>query len=286
MRSVKHEVFPYNESVYLASLVISEFYSNYPYMDNGFTMFLECEKDRIPMKLAVSSKVTVLHLFIEWNYGNVRSIYDTLRDTDYDESYLEAEEKNISLFATISLPRPGLEHGDDEECTGYGNCEICTGIREYTNHLESLKRKAVPYIIHSAFHIIMLNKAFLVDFHTRLGQWVLENHDFLNQTIPSFITKAGKIKRMSNWPAWLKKGIFFRDKGVCTICRNPLSGDLFLGIDPDMDHIVPLSLYGTNDPSNIQILCNVCNNSKRDYSSATSFFDIPYWNLEDDNELI
>lgn len=97
-RTVKHEVFPYKESVYLASLVISEFYSDVPYSENQFSSFLDLEKEHIPIKLAVSSKVTVLHLFINWIYGNIRDIYDTLRDTDYDPNYLDAEEKT-SLFS-------------------------------------------------------------------------------------------------------------------------------------------------------------------------------------------
>ncbi|OQP09823.1 hypothetical protein B1692_16745, partial [Geobacillus thermoleovorans] len=46
-----------------------------------------------------------------------------------------------------------------------------------------------------------------------------------------------------------------------------------------IDHIVPLNLFGSNDASNMQLLCERCNTSKGDRSTDTSFINVPFWNL-------
>ncbi|WP_329767411.1 HNH endonuclease [Bacillus nitratireducens] len=47
-----------------------------------------------------------------------------------------------------------------------------------------------------------------------------------------------------------------------------------------IDHIVPLQLFGSNDASNFQLLCETCNTSKGARSTATSSVNIPFWNLD------
>jgi hypothetical protein len=51
-----------------------------------------------------------------------------------------------------------------------------------------------------------------------------------------------------------KKIVFSRDGGVCRCCGS--SQDL------EYDHITPYSCGGSNDASNIQLLCLKCNRSK------------------------
>jgi hypothetical protein len=51
-----------------------------------------------------------------------------------------------------------------------------------------------------------------------------------------------------------KKIVFTRDGGVCQCCGS--SSNL------EYDHIVPFSCGGSNDVSNIQLLCMSCNRSK------------------------
>jgi hypothetical protein len=41
-----------------------------------------------------------------------------------------------------------------------------------------------------------------------------------------------------------------RDKGICQICGKH---------GKDVDHIVPLEISHNNDPSNLRVLCRVCN---------------------------
>lgn len=57
----------------------------------------------------------------------------------------------------------------------------------------------------------------------------------------------------------LKRQVLRRDGGVCSHCGwHP-----DLPLEPlnmlTLDHIVPLSSGGTNDPTNLRILCMMCN---------------------------
>lgn len=54
----------------------------------------------------------------------------------------------------------------------------------------------------------------------------------------------------------LKLYIFSRDK-TCMSCKS--SRDLTI------DHIIPVSMGGSNDHSNLQLLCRMCNSNKSNY---------------------
>ncbi|WP_346657776.1 HNH endonuclease signature motif containing protein [Bacillus cereus group sp. BfR-BA-01355] len=46
-----------------------------------------------------------------------------------------------------------------------------------------------------------------------------------------------------------------------------------------LDHIIPLDVYGSNDASNFQLLCERCNTSKGARFTTTSLVSTPVWNL-------
>lgn len=62
------------------------------------------------------------------------------------------------------------------------------------------------------------------------------------------------------WPRWAVKSVFSRDRGNCSHCGANLA--IELKEDENIDHIVPLSKGGTNDLSNLQLLCKLCNQQK------------------------
>ncbi|WP_307544911.1 HNH endonuclease [Paenibacillus sp. V4I5] len=272
-----HQPFTYTDSTFLVSQAIQFFYED----DNAnFELFWDIERDEMIIpKLTKSSKETVLHLYLNYVSGNF-SIMDEFKHSDYSRDVLVFYENTLR---DLGVKIPSKKVPNFEYIEKHGFCEMCRSCKkltEYVNWLSDILEEYQPNIIHSAFHILMLNKNFLRDFHEMIAVCLDADKKELHEKYPDYISDEGIIARMGSWPAWLKRGIFFRDKGVCTICRNPLSGDLFLGIDPDMDHIVPLKRHGNNDPSNLQILCNICNNKKRHYNSATSSYDIPFWNLD------
>lgn len=63
-------------------------------------------------------------------------------------------------------------------------------------------------------------------------------------------------------PAWVRRAVFFRDRGRCASCSTDLSGLVSLQKQQHFDHIVPLAIGGINDVTNIQLLCDACNLSK------------------------
>jgi hypothetical protein len=71
----------------------------------------------------------------------------------------------------------------------------------------------------------------------------------------------GKLKR-KNPPIWARRAIFHRDSGRCTYCKKDISG-LYDSMTPaNFDHMVPLDAGGLNDVTNLQLLCQGCNNEK------------------------
>jgi len=66
--------------------------------------------------------------------------------------------------------------------------------------------------------------------------------------------------RRERLPNWAKRAIISRDRGKCANCGKNLI--LELEDDYHFDHIISLSIGGTNDLSNFQLLCKVCNLEK------------------------
>jgi len=60
-------------------------------------------------------------------------------------------------------------------------------------------------------------------------------------------------------PEEIRQGLFDRYGRKCLCCGRP-EGAVTLSID----HIIPRSHGGTNDPENLQVLCTGCNSFKRD----------------------
>ncbi|MBV4522630.1 HNH endonuclease [Pseudomonas sp. SWRI74] len=60
-------------------------------------------------------------------------------------------------------------------------------------------------------------------------------------------------------PKWVRRAVFYRDRGRCVLCDKDLFGQINLENHKNYDHIVPLAKHGLNDTSNIQLLCKECN---------------------------
>ena len=58
--------------------------------------------------------------------------------------------------------------------------------------------------------------------------------------------------------------LFLKRKGTCSGCSQKIEA----GKAWDIDHILPFALGGTNEPNNLQILCNPCHRSKTTHSDV------------------
>ena len=61
------------------------------------------------------------------------------------------------------------------------------------------------------------------------------------------------------WPKGLKERLMRRQRNICAYCGRRYSSHFF-----DIDHMNPATYGGSNDPSNLQVLCGPCNRRKGD----------------------
>lgn len=116
------------------------------------------------------------------------------------------------------------------------------------------------------FYILFSNRKLLQQFN------IIISGDFEKfKFSKNELTINGKIKR-TNIPKWVKKAVYHRDKGRCVICTTDLSGVINKLETKNFDHIVPLDLFGVNDPTNIQLLCKKCNAEKLNRNTNSSSF--------------
>lgn len=126
------------------------------------------------------------------------------------------------------------------------------------------------------FTVLFANKQFLFEFNKQLQELV---QDLTYQEYSQFLNKDGVFKR-AYIPAWLKKGVFMRDKGRCQICGTDLTKIITLEESENYDHIIPLENGGTNDPINFQLTCEHCNKSKGDRSTVYNSLGSRYWKID------
>lgn len=128
-------------------------------------------------------------------------------------------------------------------------------------------------VLPSVFHALFSDRNFIQYFQGHLRSLLVERK---NELAESALTQKGHLKRV-HLPVWLKKGIFFRDQGICQSCGADISGLKSPFHQIHIDHIVPLALGGNNDPTNFQLLCLDCNLSKGATFKSERFRFMPYW---------
>lgn len=82
---------------------------------------------------------------------------------------------------------------------------------------------------------------------------------FTNAGLPSGPTRDpanSSAPKRAKIPASVRRSIFERDEYRCRHCGGY--------IDLSLDHIVPWSKGGSDEPDNLQTLCRSCNSRKRD----------------------
>ncbi|MET8046834.1 HNH endonuclease [Streptosporangium sp. NPDC005286] len=114
------------------------------------------------------------------------------------------------------------------------------------------------------FYVMFGNRSFLAHLHKLLAMYVTNaafDEDFDTSKLFKHGTYASTLKRQ-RIPSWAKRAVEFRDRGMCTYCQRQL-GTLHTPINhANFDHIVPLAKGGLNDATNLQLLCDDCNNKK------------------------
>lgn len=94
--------------------------------------------------------------------------------------------------------------------------------------------------------------------HQRAKAWAEKNPERWREMMRRNDNKRRAIKAgaCGVWTAEDVKKRFAQQRGMCAVCRAKLNKSFH------RDHIVALSCGGSNEPSNLQLLCKSCNSKK------------------------
>ena len=128
----------------------------------------------------------------------------------------------------------------------------------------------VRQICEEVFFIMFINRNLLTLFNDMIASIISEVKIKKIETIEKKYFKNDGVLKRATIPEWVKRTIYYRDRGRCVLCNIDLSGIVTLQNYEEFDHIVPLSQGGINDISNMQLLCESCNRKKSGDKIITS----------------
>lgn len=215
-------------------------------------------------------KTSALHSFIIFLIDSI--IYDDLEESQ-NETFINGKRK---LWVEIAMEHYDFEFDSFEKWIS-DNQKVRTeiiddDIADYFTDLilhgpyyELLERMS-----EEIFFILFLNRQTLQRFNQLISHQIQERIiDELDREDLPFFKKDGVLNRVS-MPKWVLRAVTHRDRGMCVSCRKDLTGLITIGNTSNFDHIVPLAIGGTNDVTNIQMLCEQCNKTKQSQNIPTS----------------
>lgn len=251
-------------------------------VSNLFSVFNDLFKEMNHQKLIKPTKKTLLHDFIELlvaadlnNYLYTHLI-DDLRQNIYSNQNriaMYCSEYQIDYLDLSTQVDENNEFNNKKSWLEWSDYCYETIPNEIFNIL-------IPKISIEVFETLFQNRVFLKKFNILLSQKIKEIP--FSEENTDILKSVGVLQRCSYCPTWLKDALFFREKGKCAICSCDLSRLLNTDTKPNIDHIVPLALGGTNDPSNFQWICFTCNNQKLGLTIITTNKYNTFWELTDE----
>ncbi|MQR96708.1 HNH endonuclease [Fictibacillus phosphorivorans] len=239
-------------------------------------------KDEIFQCIVKPTRTTAVHYYLGY-LQNISEEISQLRDAgmenEYTYSFIQRTLDGVGLKPELTEPVfdscAGNEYGHDDDCS----CGL--ELKKWKDFVEGNSVEIDKLIVHSAFQVIFRDRVFLHDFNLELSMFIEDYIEDIKEEKPEYVTSKNRIKR-SSFPEWLKNAVFYRDMGTCSNpdCRCDLTKLIRTVTNKHIDHIVPLKLFGSNDASNFQLMCEPCNTSKGARSTATSSVNVPFWNLD------
>lgn len=222
--------------------------------------------------LSQYSKVTLLHFYI---YAMI-SVEERNYLEQKDDLYEDSEEMRAELEAPFTAYGIPYTPYDEFVAQGqYANENVPDS--RFIEWLDSQEEKfdlLWAKMAEEVFHLLFANRAFLLQFNLSLAEFLRSGQ----VTVPEeYLNEKGKIKRCSYFPTWVKNAIYYRDQGRCVLCQRDLTGLVSVDKRVHYDHIVPLNLWGVNDPCNLQLLCEECNLKKAGTLATTAARYVPWW---------
>ena len=165
------------------------------------------------------------------------------------------EEKPLSEFRKAKHHKDGLT----------SHCRLCVnaGIRDwYYRNREA--RKATQAAWHEK-NKSWRNKDALENYYANQAEWRERNKRWAKanpEKMRAFVAasdakrRAAKVGSTGHWTEKDVQALFLKQRGCCAVCRCKLDKSFH------RDHIIALASGGSNDKSNLQLLCKSCNSRK------------------------
>ncbi|WP_100373402.1 HNH endonuclease [Bacillus sp. FJAT-45037] len=268
--ALKEQHMALSSGIGLAGLAVTNFWE---FRHEAFDIF----KDEIIDSIVKPSRLTAVHhylYFFQDIYEEIDGLKKNSDDMEYVYNFIVRTLDEVNLKP--NLPIPSIESCNDQY--GHFKCSCTEVIEEWINYANEYNNELDELIVHSAFQFIFQDRKFIHDFHLELSTFIEKEMETIKETYPEYVTSKNRLKRQY-FPEWLKSAVLHRDKGTCVICRCDLSNLIRSQNSIHIDHIIPLQLFGSNDASNMQLLCEKCNTTKGARSTDTSSVNVPFWNL-------
>lgn len=267
MRKLLFEMEYYN-TYYFANVVQQIGENHVAYLRELEIFFLDSEQF-----VEAFPKVSLLHQFIDVCVGimfdKALESADELRASEPQELWVDQALKvyrleDETLHEWLASEHKSIESASDDDIYEYYQDLRLRGV------LEELHER----IVEEVFFIVFLNRDFLRTFNQMLATSI----DMLCKNPPPItdddvisraLKRHGVLKRIAI-PVWVRRAVFYRDRGMCAFCSRNISGLVDIHSQKHFDHIVPLDLGGANDITNIQLLCEACNLKKKNTNTNTS----------------
>lgn len=258
----------YFETYYYANIVHHIVYDPYPYIRDVASWY---DGNEASVFLPPFPKWSRLH-------GLILHIVETIAHEEINDMSIDGIVNNSSFEVWVDqalkfygLESPGFRNWLKKKCIDIENLDE-DNLMDYHNelflsgHLEDLFGK----IANEVFSLLFLNRRLLARFNSYVSM-IVHNIDF--DSVPTelriYLDKNCRVKRVAI-PEWVKRAVFFRDRGMCASCNKDLSGIVLSQPNRHYDHIIALANGGINDVTNIQLLCSKCNLDKGKKSIAVS----------------
>jgi hypothetical protein len=274
---LKEEHLALSSGISLAGLAVSMFYEDSWTTNNALEEF----KGEIFECIIKPDRTTAVHYYLGY-------LQDILEQIENKQEYDGNEEIYSFIKKTLIEVRlvPELKEPDFDDCPGddegfHEKCRCGKEFQEWIDYVEENAGKIDELIVHAAFQIVFRDKIFLHDFHLELSDFIEGYIEDIKEYYPDYVTSKNRISR-KRFPEWLKDAVYHRDMGTCSNpkCRCDLTKKVRTLNNNNFDHIVPLNLFGSNDASNIQLMCETCNKEKGDRSTLTGAVNTPFWNMD------
>jgi len=263
------------------------------YPDDYLRMLNEFHGDgRINYRLSTFSKYSLFHQFIEFIIHDVyydqadesvlnkkKTIYESLLELPFALKHMRPHVLPIER----ALEHHNMKHRSFEESLknkkkAFIDCNI-DDVYEYIHELreDGVFDKLIEHISKEIFHVLFQNRDLMKVFNVMIADALeTESTSPCPKEIEHLFKRPGVLKR-TTIPKWVRRAVFYRDRGRCVLCDKDLSGQINLENQENYDHIVPLAGHGFNDISNIQLLCKECNQLEKKAGKAITSNKYQSW---------